>query len=258
MPKAERYDDLIFQLGDLARERLANRPNPPRSMDRVFRAEDALLQRREELEELEQQMNDEDAAYQDFLAQQEAERAEQMEIVKKWKKAVDAIEGRSKELRKSLSSKRAMLRYEQQNLKRAEQRHKELEMTSHHDQQKIALSRENLKKLRLALMRKQREIEEAEIELQSVLTPRPGQPGAQGILAHKRLLEMEDEAEARKAEHEQRMAELDEAIAAKEEEVRAAEEYLDQALFLLGEECYSQRIADPALAALYPRIDRAE
>ena len=54
------------------------------------------------------------------------------------------------------------------------------------------------------------------------------------------------------------MKELDDAIAAKEEEVKAAEDFLDQALFLLGEEVYGERIADPALAALYLRLDRAE
>jgi hypothetical protein len=91
-----------------------------------------------------------------------------------------------------------------------------------------------------------------------VLTPRPGQPGAQGILAHKRLLEMEDEAETRKADFEQLMEDLDRAIGTKEQEVTAAEDYLDQALFLLGEECYSQRLADPALAAMYPRLDKAD
>jgi hypothetical protein len=68
---------------------------------------------------------------------------------------------------------------------------------------------------------------------------------------------MEDEAEGRKAEHEARMQELDQQIAAKEEEVHAAEDYLDQAVFLLGEEVYGARINDPALAALYPRLDKA-
>ena len=258
MAKAESYNDLIFQLGDLARDRLGNKASPPRSMDRVFKAEETVVARREELEELERQMNEEDAAYQDFLAQQEAERLEQQDIVKKWKRAVEGIEGRTKELRKRASSKKAALRYEKNSLKKAEERHKDLEMTSHHDQKKVDESRENLKKLRLIQMRKHREIEEIDQELAQVLTPRPGQPGAQGILAHKRLLEMEDEAEAKKDEHDMAMADIDAAIAAKEEEVNAAEDYLDQALFLLGEECYGQRLADPALAALYPKIDNAE
>ncbi|MBI3183842.1 MAG: hypothetical protein HYZ28_17020 [Myxococcales bacterium] len=251
------YDDLIFQLGDLARERLANKANRPRAMERVLKAEEALLARREEMEELERQMNDEDGGYRDFQAQQEAERLEQQEIVKKWRRAVEGIEGRTKNLRKKMSTQRATLRYQKEALKKAEERHKDLEMTQHHEEAKIALSRENLKKFRLAQMRMQRDIEELEAELETILTPRPGQPGAAGILAHKRLMEMEDEAEARKEEHDQLMAELDAQLAAKDQEVAAAEDYLDQAAYILGEEVYSQRIPDPALAALYLRVDKA-
>src|SRR5581483_1938273 len=124
-----------------------------------------------------------------------------------------------------------------------------LELRESHDQKKVMLSRDMLKKSRLHTMRKQRYIEELEREFETLLTPRPGQPGAQGILAHKRLLEMEDEAETRKADHEQRMQELDQLI--------AAEDYLDQAVFLLGEEVYGARINDPALAPFYPRLDNA-
>jgi hypothetical protein len=40
--------------------------------------------------------------------------------------------------------------------------------------------------------------------------------------------------------------------------VQAAEDYLDQAIFLLAEECYTKRLPDPALSALYPRIDKAK
>jgi hypothetical protein len=143
------------------------------------------------------------------------------------------------------------------NQKRAEDRHKELELRESHDEKKVAMSRELVKKTRLQLMRKQRNIEEMELEFETLLTPRPGQPGAQGILAHKRLLEMEDEAEMRKADHEIRMQEIDQTIAAKEEEVQAAEDYLDQAVFLLGEEVYGARINDPMLAPLYLRLDKA-
>ena len=125
------------------------------------------------------------------------------------------------------------------------------------DPSKLDLARQNLKKLRLAHLRGQRELEEFEVDLDKVLTPRPGQPGAEGILAHKRLLELEDETAARKQELDRLMAELDQAIAEKEQEVHAAEDYLDQALFLLGEECYATRVADPELAVLYPRLDRA-
>jgi DNA repair exonuclease SbcCD ATPase subunit len=253
----ESYNDLIFELGDLARERLAEKPNTPRSMDRVFKAEDVVLAQRDELKGLEEQLNEEDASFNDFLEAQEAEREEQKEIVKKWRAAVAGLEVRSRDLRKKISTAKATLRYERVNQKRAEERHKELELRESHDERKVSLSRELIKKTRLQLMRKQRNIEDMEHEFETLLTPRPGQPGAQGILAHKRLLEMEDEAETRKADHEVRMQELDQQIAAKEEEVQAAEDYLDQAVFLLGEEVYGARINDPVLAPMYLRLDKA-
>ncbi len=256
-PKAESYNDLIFQLGDLARERLANKANAPRAMDRVFRAEEALLQRQQELQELEAQMNQEDAAFQDFNAQAEAEIAENQQVVKQFKKAVDAIQGRVKELRRKLSQGRADVRYGEKALKLAEKKHGDFEMTNP-DPAKLEVSRQNLKKLRLTQMRQQRSAEDLEREFNLVFEVRPGQPGADGIVAYKRVLDLEDEMEARREDFEALMQEIDQTIAAKEEELRAAEEYLDQALFMLGEECYAQRTADPALAALYPRLDKAE
>jgi hypothetical protein len=253
----ESYDDLIFQLGDLARERLADKTNTPRSMNRVFKAEDAVVRVREELEQLENELNQEDSEYQDFLNAQTAERNEQKAIVSKWRSAVAGVEVRTRELRKKISSGRATFRYEQANQKHAEARHKELEQRENHDLKKIQLSSELNKKGRLGIMKRRRDLDELERELETLLTPRPGQPGAQGILAHKRLLEMEDEVENRKAEHEQRMGDLDEAIGAKEQEVQAAEGFLDQAIFLLGEEVYQTRVKDPMLAPLYPRLDKA-
>ncbi len=252
----ESYNDLIFQLGDLARDRLPGKPNCPRSMDRVYRAEDAVVARRDELAALEQEMNDEDAAYSDFLAEQEEARAQQAVIVKKWKKAVDAIDGKVKELRKTLASRKADLRYAEDGLGKLEQKINDMELTGE-SPAKLELARTNLKKNRLQQMRLGRELEDLEDRLATALTPEPGQPGAAGILAHKRMLEMEDEAEERKLDHEQRMVDLDQAIAAKEEQVRAAEDYLDQALFLLGEDVYAQRINDAQLAPFYPRLDRA-
>jgi hypothetical protein len=256
MAKAESYNDLIFQLGDLARDRLAGKPNCPRTMDRVYRAEEVLVARRDELAALEQEMNDEDAAYQDFLAQQAEEKVALQATVKKWKKAVDAVEVKVKDMRKSLSSKRADVRYGNDALKKMEAKIADMELTRQ-DPQTIELARQNLKKNRLKQMRQVRDVEALEYDLNNALTPLPGQPGAQGILAHRRLLEMQDEAEQRKYDHEERMAELDQLIARKEQEIQAAEDYLDQALFLLGEDVYAQRIADAQLSPFYPRLDRA-
>ncbi|MCP3101627.1 hypothetical protein LZ198_22375 [Myxococcus sp. K15C18031901] len=253
----ESYNDLIFQLGDLSRDRLPGKPNCPRSMDRVYRAEEAVVARRDELAGLEQEMNDEDAAYQEFLAEQEKEKGGHQAIVRKWKKAVDAIDGKVKDLRKTLATRRAELRYAQDALLKLEKKIADMELTRQ-DPAKVDVARTNLKKNRLAQMRLGREVEDLDERLATALTPEPGQPGAPGILAHKRLLEMEDEAEARLGEHDARMAEIDQAIGGLEEQVKAAEDYLDQALFLLGEDVYAQRIADAQLAPFYPRLDRAE
>ena len=254
----ESYNDLVFQLGDLARENLADAKRQPKAMENVFACEDVVLAIRDEIAAIEEELNAEDASYRDFLDQQEAEKAEQNSIIKKWRSAVAGVEARSRDMKKKLSSLKAAFRYQKRSIKLAEEKHKDLEMREGHDAKKIHLSKENLKKSRLHIMREQRHVEELEYDFNQVLTPRPGQVGAQGILAHKRILEMEDEAEERKEEHDERMKELDGAIAAKEEEVKAAEADLDEAIFHLGEEAYTDRLAHPTLNPLYLRLDKAQ
>lgn len=254
----ESYNDLIFALGDLAREHLAEAKHPPRAMEAVFNAEDAVLAVRQEIENLEAELNEEDAKWNDFVAVQDEERAKQKAIVTKWRSAVLGVEGRSRDMKKKLSSMKAAFRYQKDSLRRAEASHKEMELREGHDVKKINLSRENLKKTRLHIMREQRNLEELEWELNSVLTPRPGQQGAAGILAHKRILQMEDEFEEHEHDYKERMKELDAAIAAKEEELKAAEEELDGCIFDLGEECYADRVPHPELNPMYPRLDKAQ
>lgn len=254
----ESYNELIFLLGDLAREHLAEAKHPPKAMEAVFAAEDVVLEIRGDIEKLEEEMNEEDGLWQDFLAAQDAERIELKGITTKWRTAVVGVEGRSRELKKKLSSMKAAHRYQKTSVRRAEHVHKEMELREGHDVRKIAFSKENLKKLRLMLMREQRHLDELEFEFNQVLTPRPGQQGAQGILAHKRLLEMEDEHDDKKAEHEERMKELDEKISALEAEQKDAETELDNCLFDLGEEAYADRIPHPKLNPLYARLDKAK
>jgi DNA repair exonuclease SbcCD ATPase subunit len=202
-------------------------------------------------------MNQEDLDFQAFVAEQEKEKAVHAVQVKKWRKAVDAIEGKVKDMRKGIASKKAEVRYGAESIKKLEAKIADMELTRQ-DVGDIATARENLKKNRLKHMRLIRDIEALEYDLNNALTPHPGQPGAPGILAHKRLLEMLDQLEARKEAFDQTMADLDRAIATKEQEIQAAEDYLDQALFLLGEDVYAQRIADAQLAPFYPKLDRAQ
>src|SRR5215218_814135 len=149
MARAERYDDLIFQLGDLSRDRLAGRADCPRSMEQVYRAEAAVVARREELGALEARLNAADAAHQETLAQLDAERRGLQATVKRWKRVVDAIDGQVRELRKRLTTRRAEHRYAKEALAALEARHADLELTTR-EESRLAPSRDALKRARLA------------------------------------------------------------------------------------------------------------
>ncbi|MBM4380011.1 MAG: hypothetical protein FJ086_12060 [Deltaproteobacteria bacterium] len=251
------YDELIFQVGDLARDRLPGKPTCPRSMDRVYRAEEALVALRDELAALEQQLNDEDYGYQDFLAAQDDERPGLLDTVKRHKRVVDALDGRVKDLHKRIASRKAELRYQRIGIRQEERKLERLEIEDR-DPRTIETVKANLKKLRLQLMRGERDCEDWEREFDVIMTPRPGQVGAEGILAQKRLMQMEDEASDRKEQNAQLMADLEKTILDKDQEVKAAEEFLDQALYLLGEDCYSRRINDPELVPFYRELNRMQ
>jgi chromosome segregation ATPase len=255
MGKQETYNELIFQLGDLARDELVKKERYPKSMDRVFKAEEVVARLREEMKALEDELNEEDAAYQEMLAAHEEERGPLQETMKRYHKAIEAIQGRSKDLRKKIQAQKAAIKYDTVSFGKAEQRHHDLELSTT-DEYKLDESKGLVKRLRLQLMRRQRDLEELEIQFNQLLSPQEGTKGAPGVLAHKRMMEMEMEAEQRKEALDALTAEIDQAIAEKEAELQAAEDFLDQAIFLLGEDCYQQRIPEPALAALYPKIDR--
>ncbi|HEY8206162.1 MAG TPA: hypothetical protein VIG99_01685 [Myxococcaceae bacterium] len=256
MAKRDAYNELIFQLGDLARDHLVKKEKYPRSMERVFKAEDAVAQLREDLVGLEAELNEEDGGYQEMAAAHEEERGQLTETLKRYQKAVDAILGRSKDLRKKITAQKAGIKYDNTSLRKAEERHADLELETN-DEYKLDESKGLVKRLRLQIMRRTRDLEELQIQLDTLLSPPEGTKGAPGILAHRRLMELEDEAEQRKEALDARTSELDQAITDKEAELQAAEDFLDQAIFLLGEDCYQQRIPEPALAALYPKIDKA-
>jgi len=256
MPKPERHADLIYQVGDLARDRLAGKPQCPPSMEEVYLAEEALIARREEFAALEEQLNGEDAAHREFLAHQAEEREALEATVKKHRKAVDLVDVEVRALRKKLAGLRADWRYSQVALDKVVARHAELEQSSK-DAARLESSRQLLKASRLRHLKLGRNVEEAEQAVQDALTCKPGQPGAAGILAHKRLLEMEDEAEAAAERLQDTLAQLEGALADKEQDIAEAEDALDQALYALGEDVYRERIADAALMPFYLRLDQA-
>jgi len=251
-------DELLIQLGDLAREHLSGPQGASlRAMPAVVATEEHIVALEEEIAALEQAINQEDSEYQDFLERHRAEKAENEEIVKKWKKAVQGVEARSKELKKKTAGARATLRYEHNNLKAAEAKHADLELREAHDERKVGISKENLKKMRLQFMKKTRDIDEMERQLKDILTPRPGQLGAQGILAYKRLLEMEDEQTELKQKVEEKIAKLSEKIGELEEEdLQDAYAELDDALYELGVECYEANIEHPRFKPIVTQLEK--
>ena len=254
MAKSEAFEKLLFELGDYAREHLAERNPPLPGMETVYDAEDALVARRTELEALESQLNRVDEDYRVFLELQDSERKELQAVVKQYKRAVDAIEGKVKDLRKKLAAARAEIKMNREALRNQEVRQRDLEMTSDHV--RVEQGRVLLKRLRVAILRKEGEASEADATLSVALTPEPGQPGAPGIEAHRRILAMEDEAVSRKENASRVSAELDAAIVAKEGEVQDAETDLTDSLFHLGDQIYSQRVPDPQLTGFYAKLDK--
>jgi hypothetical protein len=255
---AESYNDLIFQLGDLAREHLADSARPPPALEAVFAAEDTVLAERDQSKAIEDEINAVDSDYRTLLDNYTDERAEMKEVCNRFKAAVAGVEVRTRDMKKKLSALKAALRYNKVSAGKAEERHKDLELREGHDAKKISLSAANLKKTRLQIMRDQRNIDEIEWDFNQILTPRAGQQGAQGILAHKRILEIEDEEEEAEFNHKETMKRLDAELHEKDLDVKACEEELDNALFDLGVEAYAERIAHPKLSPLYARLDKAK
>src|SRR4051812_31972 len=122
MGKQDAYNELIFQLGDLARDHLVKKERYPRSMERVFKAEEAVAQLREDLAALEEDLDAEDGGYRQMLAAHEEERGRLAETVKRYQKAVDAIQGKSKDLRKKITGQKAAIKYDATSLGKAEER----------------------------------------------------------------------------------------------------------------------------------------
>jgi hypothetical protein len=250
------YAELIFRLGELARERFGSRPYPPRSMQRVFKAEEAVLQQRQLISHLEQQLNAEEGALRQFLKSWEVESAKLKKVVSRHRPSIRAAEAHAREIDRRISALSEKISADRQDLKDQRLRHDEMASEGAQPTQ-VALSKEHLKLARLALTRKERERTALSEELERAVTPRPGQAGQEGLIALKRLLEIGSERDRREMEARERMAELEASMKLQAEELRGAEEYLQEALTMLGEDCYAERIADPVLSPFYPRLDKA-
>ncbi|MFN7132649.1 MAG: hypothetical protein ACK4N5_11250, partial [Myxococcales bacterium] len=127
MGKPELYRELVYKLGDTAYERLWNKPNAPRAIERVIRAAEVLEKRQVELAAIETAMNEEEASYAEFKQACDEETAQCQELIQKYKKLVQAAESKARSLEAAMVSKRNDARIARQGLAKFEAQIKEAE-----------------------------------------------------------------------------------------------------------------------------------
>ena len=250
---SEQYNELIFKLGDAAYERLWNKPTPPRAIARVIKAAETLESRQVELSELEASMDAEQAAYDEFRIACEEEAASCAEAIERFKKPVAVAEAKAKAIEGKMVSKRKDTIVARTGLAKFE-----LQLRTWEEDglvEKLKIGRDNMKKAKLDVMKKERECEDLQNEYDKIMNPDTG-AGAEGIRARRRQRDLEIQLEERTEAYNQRIEELNADAGTKDNEVAAAKEYYEKALYVLGEECYQSRVNDAALAAFYPKLDK--
>lgn len=250
----EAYRQLIMQVAEVARARIYDAAECPRSIDRVVKAEDAVEARRQELAEIEAQLGAIEASTDELRAQVEAQRAPSERLVERWKKPVEAQLKRVKEAQAKLRTKQGNHKYAQAAIQKEEM--KLQDAIESNDVAREGQLRQNNKRLRLDLMKSEREISDLVEEIEKLKYPR-GVQGEDAIHARMRILELEDQLEQAEEEQRQQLEELDAAASAKEEEIKAADDFLAEALYLFGEDVFNDRFPDDELDPLYGELERA-
>lgn len=249
----ESLDELIFKLGDVAYERLWNKPNPPRGIERAARAGELWEQRQLELRDIEDAMDAEEQAYNEFREACEAESAQCQELVDQFPKQVQMAESKAKSLEAKVFTKRKDVASSARALEKYERQIAELMELG--QAEKAQSARATLKHAKLDLMKRSREVDDLQVEYDKIMNPDSG-PASEAIRARRRQRDLEAQLDERTEAYNAIITELNDQAAAKDEEVKAARKAYEQALVHLGAEVFKLRIADPALAAFYPKIDK--
>lgn len=250
---SESLDELIFKLGDIAYERLWNKPNPPRGIERATRAGEEWEQRQLELRDIEDAMDAEEQAYHEFREACETESAQCQELVDQYPKQVQAAESKAKSAEAKAFTRRKDLAASQRALEKYERQIDAVEALGEVEKAKAA--RATLKHAKLDLMKRAREVEEFQAEYDQIMNPESG-PFAEAIRARRRQRDLKAQLEERTEAYNALITELNQQAAAKDDAVKAARQAYEQALVRVGGEVYKLRISDPALAAFYPKIDK--
>lgn len=248
------YADLIFKLGDVAYERLWNKPSAPAVIEKVIKAAEAYEARQVELKDIEQAMDAEEVAYNEFRDACAAEDEECQVLVEKHEKAVKLAEGKAKAIESKLVSRRKDVAASRIALAKFEAQVKELEELG--EVERIRTAKLNLKQAKIDLMKRSRECDDMQTEYDKIMNPETG-PAAEAIRARRRQKDLEMQLEERTEAYNASITQLGDEATQKDEEIKSAKGYFDKLLYMLGEQVYQARIPDPALAAFYPKIDRA-
>ncbi len=246
----EAYFDLLVELGQLVVA------SPPRSvkltrMVGVTRAADVLQQRRAELQQIEEQMEDEEQRVQAENEAEDRERPECKRLIEINRAAIPTIEKRVAALRKSITSRQANLRYFLRAMEAQEQKIASYEEADEYE--KAESEREVLKKQRLDRMRQERGLLEAQEEMEMHLQDE-GRAG-EGLRAKMRLEEIDENQRERSEALRATLKELDKRAVEKEGQIAETEEALAEALAEVGAEVYALRHRDRRFEEIYPELD---
>jgi hypothetical protein len=244
------YFDLLMELGQTVVSA------PPRGvrlsrMVGVTRAADVLQNRRLELQLIEQAMEEEEQKVLATNAAEDAEKPKHEQFVEQNRTAILTLERRLAVIKKNFISRQANMRYFNRSLEAQERKIKLLEEAG--EDEKAKQEREVLKKQRLDRMRQERQLMEAEEEMEMHLSGE-GRAG-EGLRAKIRLEELEQTQRERQQELTAVLQDLDRQAGAKEKQIAETEEALSEALAEVGAEVYALRVPDPRYQEIFAELD---
>jgi chromosome segregation ATPase len=250
----QEWQDHLYQLGETARTDMPEGHPDLRTFQRVVKAWGALEDRRAELAIIEQQMDEEERSLAEAREDAEAEYAECLALVKKYSRALNAVDEEIKKLQKAKINREGALKYvyraEEEEIRKID------ELIEAGKLEKAEASKRNLKKIKLEAMKGEREIRECEERIAELLDPPEGTVGAEGIVARNRMQELEQVIAERDEELEALLDQLNKQAARKERDIEGAQDFYDQAVSLLGAEIFEARVRHPSFDKILPALDQ--
>lgn len=183
--------------------------------------------------------------------EEDQERPEHERLVQQNRAAIVTLEKRLLAIKKNFISRQANMRYFERSLEMQERKVTDLDEAG--EDEKAQDEREVLKKMRLDRMRQERQLLDAEEEMEMHLQGE-GRAG-EGLRAKMRLEEIDEIQRERDEELNETLEDLDRQATAKEKQITETEEALSEALAEVGAEVYAMRLPSPDYQELYEELD---